>query len=200
MLRLRCGMATKSDPSIPRTRCSTRVSRSSRQPLTIPAENVRLISPFIGGGFPLVNFGSTPMPSWRRSPQGNFSSGAAKSALTRQQVFHVTTHRSDTIRTPSPCYGSRVRPHPGHRLTTCFRGNCRASKPNGGSGCPENPTLYNRCAQSADAASSRAIYIPVASSMRAPGESVGPMALNARWMNLPKTRPRPDRSAHSKRI
>src|SRR6202007_696093 len=63
--------------------------------LKMPAANIRLISPFIGGGFGgklWVNADAilAAIASRRlRRP--------VKIALTRQQIFHVTTHRSDTI-------------------------------------------------------------------------------------------------------
>src|SRR6202051_2999494 len=63
--------------------------------LKIPVENVRLISPFIGGGFGgklWVNADAILAAIASRQLKR-----PVKTALTRQQVFHVTTHRSDTI-------------------------------------------------------------------------------------------------------
>src|SRR5882757_6888342 len=63
--------------------------------LKIPAENVRLISPFIGGGFGgklWVNADAILAAIASRQLKR-----PVKIALTRQQIFHVTTHRSDTI-------------------------------------------------------------------------------------------------------
>jgi len=63
--------------------------------LKIPVENVRLISPFIGGGFGgklWVNADAILAAIASRQLQR-----PVKIALTRQQIFHVTTHRSDTI-------------------------------------------------------------------------------------------------------
>src|SRR5258707_7928246 len=63
--------------------------------LKIPVENVRLISPFIGGGFGgklWVNADAILTAIAARQLKR-----PVKAALTRQQVFHVTTHRSDTI-------------------------------------------------------------------------------------------------------
>src|SRR6201999_3333757 len=63
--------------------------------LRIPAENVRLISPFIGGGFGgklWVNADAILAAIASRQLKR-----PVKIALTRQQIFHVTTHRSDTI-------------------------------------------------------------------------------------------------------
>ena len=63
--------------------------------LKIPVENVRLISPFIGGGFGgklWVNADAILAAIASRQLKR-----PVKIALTRQQIFHVTTHRSDTI-------------------------------------------------------------------------------------------------------
>src|ERR1700688_744856 len=63
--------------------------------LNIPVENVRLISPFIGGGFGSklwVNADAILAAIAARQ-----LNRPVKTALTRQQVLHVTTHRSDTI-------------------------------------------------------------------------------------------------------
>src|SRR3954447_22730101 len=63
--------------------------------LKMPVENVRLISPFIGGGFGgklWVNADAILAAIASRQLHR-----PVKIALTRQQIFHVTTHRSDTI-------------------------------------------------------------------------------------------------------
>ena len=63
--------------------------------LKIPLENVRLVSPYIGGGFGAklwVNADAILAAIAARQLKR-----PVKTALTRQQVFHVTTHRSDTI-------------------------------------------------------------------------------------------------------
>jgi xanthine dehydrogenase YagR molybdenum-binding subunit len=63
--------------------------------LEIPVENVRLVSPFIGGGFGAklwVNADAILAAIAARQLDR-----PVKTALTRQQVFQVTTHRSDTI-------------------------------------------------------------------------------------------------------
>jgi xanthine dehydrogenase YagR molybdenum-binding subunit len=63
--------------------------------LNIPVENVRLISPFIGGGFGgklWVNADAILAAIASRQIKR-----PVKIALTRQQIFHVTTHRSNTI-------------------------------------------------------------------------------------------------------
>ena len=80
--------------------------------LKMPVENVRLISPFIGGGFGgklWVNADAILSAIAARQLKR-----PVKTALTRQQVFHITTHRSDTIQRVR--LGRRSgRPHPGDR-------------------------------------------------------------------------------------
>src|SRR6202012_2218546 len=63
--------------------------------LKIPVENIRLVSPYIGGGFGgklWVNADAILAAIAARQLKR-----PVKTALTRQQIFHVTTHRSDTI-------------------------------------------------------------------------------------------------------
>jgi xanthine dehydrogenase YagR molybdenum-binding subunit len=139
--------------------------------LKIPVENIRLISPFIGGGFGgklWVNadaiLAAIAAQQLKRP---------VKIALTRQQIFHVTTHRSDTIQ--------RLRlatDRDGHILAIghdVFSGNLPSEQTYEGAAL-QTRTLYagpNRLTRHRLAP----LDIPVASSMRAPGESVGLMAL-----------------------
>ena len=63
--------------------------------LKIPTDNVRLVSPYIGGGFGgklWVNADAILAAIAARQLKR-----PVKTALARHQVFHVTTHRSDTI-------------------------------------------------------------------------------------------------------
>ena len=96
-----------------------------------------------------------------------------KTALTRQQVFHVTTHRSDTIQ--------RIRlgtDRNGRILAIghdVFSGNLWSEQTYEGAAL-QTRTLYagdNRLTRHRLAP----LDIPVASSMRAPGEAVGLLAL-----------------------
>ncbi|MET3905799.1 xanthine dehydrogenase YagR molybdenum-binding subunit [Bradyrhizobium sp. S3.3.6] len=139
--------------------------------LNIPLANVRLISPFIGGGFGgklWVNADSILAAIASR-----YLKRPVKVALTRQQIFHVTTHRSDTIQ--------RI------RLGTDRDGRIAAIGHDVFSGNLPSEQVYE-----AAALQTRSLYagpnrltrhrlvqldIPVASSMRAPGEAVGLMAL-----------------------
>src|SRR5271168_4317789 len=139
--------------------------------LQIPVENVRLISPFIGGGFGAklwVNADAILAAIAARQ-----LNRPVKTALTRQQVFHVTTHRSDTIQ--------RIRlgtDREGRILAIghdVFSGNLWSEQTYEGAAL-QTRTLYagdNRLTRHRLAP----LDIPVASSMRAPGEAVGLLAL-----------------------
>jgi xanthine dehydrogenase YagR molybdenum-binding subunit len=139
--------------------------------LKIPLENVRLVSPYIGGGFGAklwVNADAILAAISARQLKR-----PVKTALTRQQVFHVTTHRSDTIQ--------RIRLGTdrdgrilaiGHEVVS---GNLRSEETYEGAAL-QTRTLYagaNRLTRHRLAP----LDIAVASSMRAPGEAVGLLAL-----------------------
>src|SRR5712672_1370740 len=139
--------------------------------LKIPAENVRLISPFIGGGFGgklWVN--ADAILAAIASRQVN---RPVKVALTRQQIFHVTTHRSDTIqrlRLATDRDGKILAI--GHDV---FSGNLPSEQTYEGAAL-QTRTLYagpNRLTRHRLVP----LDIPVASSMRAPREAVGLLAL-----------------------
>ena len=139
--------------------------------LKIPVENVRLVSPFIGGGFGSklwVNADAILAAIAARQ-----LNRPVKTALTRQQVFHVTTHRSDTIqriRLGTDRNGSILAI--GHDV---FSGNLWSEQ-----NC-EGAALQTRTLYAGDNRLTRhrltPLDIPVASSMRAPGEAVGLLAL-----------------------
>src|SRR5712671_6105267 len=139
--------------------------------LKIPVENIRLISPFIGGGFGgklWVNADAVLAAIASRQLKR-----PVKIALTRQQIFHVTTHRSNTIqrlRLGTDRSGRILAI--GHDV---FSGNLTSEQTYEGAAL-QTRTLYagpNRLTRHRLAP----LDIPVASSMRAPGESVGLMAL-----------------------
>jgi xanthine dehydrogenase YagR molybdenum-binding subunit len=139
--------------------------------LKIPVENVRLISPFIGGGFGgklWVNADAILAAIAARQLKR-----PVKTALTRQQVFHVTTHRSDTIQRLRLATDRNGRILAiGHDV---FSGNLPSEQTYEGAAL-QTRTLYagpNRLTRHRLAP----LDIPVASSMRAPGEAVGLMAL-----------------------
>ncbi len=134
-------------------------------------QNVRLICPFIGGGFGSklwVNADAILAAIAARQ-----LNRPVKTALTRQQIFHVTTHRSDTIQ--------RIRlgtDRDGRILAIghdVFSGNLWSEQTYEGAAL-QTRTLYagdNRLTRHRLAS----LDIPVASSMRAPGEAVGLLAL-----------------------
>src|SRR3982075_2957340 len=139
--------------------------------LKIPVENVRLVSPFIGGGFGgklWVNADAILAAIASRQLKR-----PVKTALARQQIFHVTTHRSDTvqrIRLGTDQNGRILAI--GHEV---FSGNLPSEQTYEGAAM-QTRTLYagaNRLPRHRLAP----LDIPVASSMRAPGEAVGLLAL-----------------------
>jgi xanthine dehydrogenase YagR molybdenum-binding subunit len=141
--------------------------------LKIPVENVRLVSPFIGGGFGgklWVNADAILAAIAARKLQR-----PVKTALTRQQIFHVTTHRSDTIqqlRLGADQDGRLVAI--GHDV---FSGNLPTEQTYEAAAL-QTRTLYagaNRLTRHRLVP----LDIPVASSMRAPGESPGLLALES---------------------
>jgi xanthine dehydrogenase YagR molybdenum-binding subunit len=139
--------------------------------LRMAPENVRLISPFIGGGFGSklwVNADAILAAMAARHLRR-----PVKVALTRRQIFNVTTHRSDTIQ--------RL------RLGTDESGRILAIGHDVYSGNLRTEQQYE-----AAAAQTRTLYAgdnrltrhrlvpldaPIASAMRAPGEAVGLLAL-----------------------
>jgi xanthine dehydrogenase YagR molybdenum-binding subunit len=140
--------------------------------LKIPLENVRLLSPYIGGGFGAklwVNADAILAAVAARQLKR-----PVKTALTRQQIFHVTTHRSDTIqhiRLGTDRDGRILAI--GHDV---FSGNLPTEQQTYEGAALQTRTLYagaNRLTRHRLAL----LDIPVASSMRAPGEASGLLAL-----------------------
>ncbi len=139
--------------------------------LKIPPENVRLVSHFIGGGFGAklwVNADAILAAIAARQLKR-----PVKVALTRQQIFHVTTHRSDTlqhVRLGTDQDGRILAI--GHDVVS---GNLISEQTFEGAAI-QTRTLYagaNRLTRHRLAP----LDMPVASSMRAPGEAVGLLAL-----------------------
>ena len=141
--------------------------------LKIPVENVRLVSPFIGGGFGgklWVNADAILAAIAARKLQR-----PVKTALTRQQIFHVTTHRSDTIQQ------LRLGAEQDGRLVAIghdvFSGNLPTEQTYEAAAL-QTRTLYagaNRLTRHRLVP----LDIPIASSMRAPGEAPGLLALES---------------------
>jgi xanthine dehydrogenase YagR molybdenum-binding subunit len=139
--------------------------------LRMSPDNVRLISPFIGGGFgSKLGVNADAILAAMAAKQLKHP---VKVALTRQQIFNVTTHRSDTIQ--------RLRlgtDETGRILAIghdSYSGNLR-SEGQYEAAADQTRTLYagaNRLTRH------RLVPLdaPVASAMRAPGEAVGLLAL-----------------------
>ncbi|WP_336485201.1 xanthine dehydrogenase family protein molybdopterin-binding subunit [Methylobacterium nigriterrae] len=139
--------------------------------LGLPTENVRLVSRYIGGGF-----------GAKLQPQADavFAALAARSigrpvkvALTRQQEFHGSTRRSDTIQ--------RVRLGAGAdgRLTAIGHESWSDTTP--GDQFYETAANVTRSLYAAPNRITRhrlaSLNLPLSSAMRAPGEAVGMLAL-----------------------
>ena len=147
-----------------------RGQKSLASVLKLPVENVRLVSHYIGGGF-----GSKLQPM----PEATLAALASKAiqrpvkvALTRQQEFHGATHRTDTIQ--------RI------RLASDRDGRLTALSHESWSDTAQGDEFYETSAnvtRSLYAAPNRITRhrlakrdLPIASSMRAPGEAVGMLA------------------------
>jgi xanthine dehydrogenase YagR molybdenum-binding subunit len=139
--------------------------------LKMPPENVRLVSPFIGGGFGSklwVNADAILAAIAAKQLQR-----PVKIALERQQIFMVTTHRSDTIQhlRIGTDHEGRIQAI-GHDV---YSGNLPTEQTFEGAAL-QTRTLYagaNRLTRHRLVP----LDVPVASSMRAPGEAVGLLAL-----------------------
>ena len=141
--------------------------------LKMPPEQIRLVGRYIGGGFGSklwVNADATLAALGARAV-----GRPVKVALTRQQTFHVTTHRSDTIQ--------RI------RIGTDEGGHIQAIGHDVLSGNLPSEQDYEGAAnqtRSLYAGANREtrhrlvpVVLPVASAMRAPGEAVGMLALES---------------------
>ena len=139
--------------------------------LKMQPEDVRVVSRYIGGGF-----GSK---LWVNADATLAAIGAkacgrpVKIALTRQQVFHVTTHRSETIQRIRLGADTDGRMQAiGHDVMSC---NLPSEQDYEGA-ANQTRTLYagaNRQTRHRLVP----LSIPVSSAMRAPGEAVGLLAL-----------------------
>ena len=139
--------------------------------LRIAPENVRLISPFIGGGFgSKLGVNADAILAAMAAKHLNHP---VKVTLTRQQIFNVTTHRSDTIQR------LRLGTDENGRILAIghdvYSGNLRTEEQYEGA-ADQTRTLY---AGASRLTRHRLVPLdtPVASAMRAPGEAVGLLAL-----------------------
>jgi xanthine dehydrogenase YagR molybdenum-binding subunit len=141
--------------------------------LQIPRENVRIVSRYIGGGFggKLPIYADTLLAAMAARELGR----PVKVALTRQQMFHITTHRSDTVQ--------RV------RLGADADGRLLAIGHDNWSHTARYDNYYEtsgKQTRSLYAAANRRVThrqvkldLPESSSCRAPGEAVGMLALES---------------------
>ena len=155
--------------------CSAQLINSAQKgvasTLGIPVGNVRVVSRYIGGGFgsKLPIYGDVILSALAARELGR----PVKTALTRQQMFHVTSHRSDTVQ--------RL------RLGASTDGKLAAV----GHEAWSNGARYDDFFEPS-ALQTRLLYaaparytphylvkldLPVADSTRAPGEAVGMLAL-----------------------
>ena len=141
------------------------------QILAMPKDKIRLVSRYIGGGF-----GSKLTPqadAILAALAARMLARPVKVALTRQQEFHITTHRSNTVQ--------RV------RLGADVGGNLVAVAHESWSGNQPGDDNYEGAAiatRSLYAAPNRmtahrlaALDLPTASAMRAPGEAAGMLVI-----------------------
>ncbi|MDB5946758.1 MAG: xanthine dehydrogenase, partial [Ramlibacter sp.] len=155
--------------------CSSQLLESAQKcvanTLRIPNENVRIVSRYIGGGF------GGKLPIYADVLLGAMASRQlkrpVKTALTRQQMFHVTTHRSDTIQrlrlgaTPDGRLRAIAHESWSHsaRFDDFFEPSAICTR-----------SLYageHRMTQHRDVK----LDLPVSDSTRAPGEAVGMLVL-----------------------
>jgi xanthine dehydrogenase YagR molybdenum-binding subunit len=155
--------------------CSAQLLKSAQNAvantLQMPASKVRIVSRYIGGGFggKLPVYGDV-MLSAMAARQLN---RPVKTALTRQQMFHFTTHRTDTLQ--------RL------RLAADRTGRLIAIGHDSSSHSASFDNFYESASQqtrSLYAAPNRRtthravrLDLPIADSTRAPGEAVGMLAL-----------------------
>jgi len=155
--------------------CSSQLLESAQKAvaatLQIPPENVRIVSPYIGGGFggKLPIYGDVMLSAMAARQLGR----PVKTALTRQQMFHFTTHRSDTIQ--------RVRLGAGAdgKLTAIAHETWSHSARF--DNFFENASTQTRSLYAAPnrmtTHRSVKLDLPISDSTRAPGEAVGMLAL-----------------------
>ncbi len=165
--------------------CSAQLINSAQKgvasTLGIPLRNVRVVSRYIGGGFgsKLPIYGDVILSALAARELGR----PVKTALTRQQMFHITSHRSDTVQ--------RL------RLGASADGKLAAV----GHEAWSNGARYDNFFEPS-ALQTRLLYaapqrytphylakldLPVSDSTRAPGEAVGMLALEVAMDELAET-------------
>jgi len=145
--------------------------RDMSETLGIPKEDIRVMSPFVGGGF-----GSK---LWVRSDavMAALASRAiggkpVKVALTRPQIMNNTTHRPATIQR------LRIGAQKDGRITAIAHESWSGDLPGGGPETAPNVTrLLYAGANRMTATRLATLDLPEGNAMRAPGEAVGLLAL-----------------------
>ena len=138
--------------------------------LDVPQEKVRLVSPFIGGGFGGKLF--LRSEALLAALGARAAGRAVKVALTRPQMFNNTTHRPATIQR------IRIGATPDGKITAISHESWSGDLPEGG---PEAAVLQTRLLYAAPnrmtALRLAVLDLPEGNAMRAPGEAPGLMAL-----------------------
>ena len=155
--------------------CSSQLLESAQKAvaatLQIAPENVRIVSRYIGGGFggKLPIYGDVMLSAMAARQLGR----PVKTALTRQQMFHFTTHRSDTIQRV------RLGADAGGKLTAIAHDTWSHSARF--DNFFENASTQTRSLYAAPnrmtTHRSVKLDLPISDSTRAPGEAVGMLAL-----------------------
>ncbi len=151
--------------------CSTQMLESAQKrvanTLRIPLENVRIVSRYIGGGF------GGKLPVWADVILSALAAKVlrrpVKVALTRQQMFHVTSHRPDTVQ--------RVRlgaQRDGRLLAIAHEAWCHSARLDDylEPVCTSTRSLYAAPHRMTRQRRVK-LDLPVADSCRSPGEAVG---------------------------
>ncbi|MGU3391271.1 aldehyde oxidoreductase molybdenum-binding subunit PaoC [Sphingomonas sp. M1A8_2b] len=147
--------------------------RDMSETLVMPKENIHVMSPYVGGGF-----GSK---LWIRSDAvmaalGSRAIGgrAVKVALARPQIMNNTTHRPATIQR------LRIAAQRDGKITAIAHESWSGDLPGGGPETAPNATrLLYAGANRMTATRLATLDLPEGNAMRAPGEAVGLLALEA---------------------
>ncbi|MET0257619.1 MAG: aldehyde oxidoreductase molybdenum-binding subunit PaoC [Methylobacterium sp.] len=138
--------------------------------LDMPQEKVRLVSPFVGGGFGGKLF--LRSEALLAALGARAAGRAVKVALTRPQMFNNTTHRPATVQR------IRIGATPEGKITAIGHESWSGDLPGGH---PEAAVLQTRLLYAAPnrmtALRLAVLDLPEGNSMRAPGEAPGMMAL-----------------------
>jgi xanthine dehydrogenase YagR molybdenum-binding subunit len=138
--------------------------------LDVPLDKVRMVSPFIGGGFGGKLF--LRSEALLAALGARAAGRAVKVALTRPQMFNNTTHRPATLQR------IRIGATPDGRIAAIGHESWSGDLPEGG---PEAAVLQTRLLYAAPnrmtALRLAVLDLPEGNAMRAPGEAPGLMAL-----------------------